>query len=121
MDNFSDFSPDLISFRQKVDSPPKFKFLLCSQAEKPGNSEIFYPLFLQSHCCIIDLNIVLSIKFDLQSCEKIIKSITMPFRFNNRELAAIASNDKNKFDKEGILSLREVEDKIFGRTDSESL
>ena len=44
----------------------------------------------------------------------------MPFRFNHRELAAVASNDKNHFDKEGILSLREVEDKMFLRTDSES-
>ena len=41
----------------------------------------------------------------------------MPFRFNQRELVAIASKESNEFDKEGVLFLKEVEDKLFLRTE----
>ena len=43
----------------------------------------------------------------------------MPIRFNHRELVAIASKNKEEYDKQGVLSLREVEDKIFHKADSE--
>lgn len=42
----------------------------------------------------------------------------MPMRFNQQELISTALKNKDEFDKEGILSLREIEDKIFHKTDS---